>query len=270
MPVPDTAAPRRRSRPLFFILGLLALSVVPAPAQSVDTVVDHLRATHQQQLDAVDTYIVETNLYTSYTRKVTRDGAPTYESATRLTGSSDMPFATDTTPSATFGLQLDRLAQHATYAGTEAIDGARCHVLRVEEPEKVNPDMAAGDAERMTYYIDAERHVPARIHFTPPRRGQGPSPSGVTITMQEYRTTDGLTLPHRMEFQVDMEMSEQQRAQMERALKQMENMSDQQRRMMQKMMGGQMDLMRQMMSGEPMVVEVQRVEVNTEIPEGIF
>lgn len=249
---------------------LLWMGPVPATAQSVDAVVDQLRATYQQQLEAVDTYVVETNLYTSYTRKVTRDGTSTYESATRLTGRSDMPFATDTTPSATFGLQLDRLAQHATYAGTETIDGVRCHVLQVEEPEKVNPDMAAGDAERMTYYIDAERHVPARIHLTPPRRGQGPSPSGVTITMRDYRTTDGLTLPYRMEFQVDMEMSEQQRAQMEQALKQMENMSDQQRRMMQKMMGGQMDMMRRMMADEPMVVEVQRVEVNTEIPDGIF
>jgi len=260
---------RHRSGILLFTLALL-IGAAPAAAQSVDSVVENLRATYQQQLDAVDTYVVETNLYTSYNRKVTRDGAPTYESTTQLKGSENTPFATTTTPTAAYGPQLDRLAQHATYAGTETVDGVLCHRLDVENPERVNPELAAGDAERMTYYVDAERHVPTRIHFTPSQRGQGPRPSGVTINMRDYRTTDGLTLPHRMEFLIDMEMSDQQRAQMEQALKQMDNMSEQQRKQMQKMMGGQMEMMRQMMSGEPIVVEVQRVEVNTELPEGVF
>ena len=269
MSPPHTLPLRPRLGGLLLALALL-VGAAPAPAQDVDSVVDNLRATYQQQLDAVDTYVVETNLYTSYSRKVTRDGSPTYENTTRLKGSGNTPFATGTTPTAAYGLQLDRLAQHASYAGTETVDGVLCHILEIEEPEKVNPEMAAGDAERMTYYVDAERHVPARIHLTPSQRGQGPRPSGVTINLRDYRTTDGLTLPYRMEFQIEMEMSEQQRAQMEQALKQMEGMSEQQRQQMQKMMGGQMDVMRQMMSGEPIVVEVQRVEVNTELPEGVF
>jgi outer membrane lipoprotein-sorting protein len=260
---------RHRSGLLALVLSLL-IGGAPAAAQSVDSVVENLRATYQQQLETVDTYVVETNLYTSYSRKVTRDGNSTYESSTRLKGSGNTPFATGTTPTATYGLHLDRLAQHATYAGTETINGVRCHILEVDDPEAVNPEMAAGDADQMTYYIDAERHVPARIRFTPSKRGQGPQPSAVTINMRDYRTTDGLTLPYRMEFQIDMDMSDKQRAQMEQALKQMENMPEQQRQQMQKMMGGQMDMMRQMMSGEPIVVEVQRVEVNTELPDGVF
>jgi len=260
---------RHRSGILLFAIALL-IGAAPAAAQSVDSVVDNMRATYQQQIDAVDTYVVETTLYTSYSRKVTRDGSPTYENTTRLKGSGNTPFATTTTPTTAYGPQLDRLAQHATYGGTETVDGVLCHLLEVEEPAKINPEMAAGDAERMTYYVDAERHVPTRIHFTPSQRGQGPRPSGVTINMRDYRTTDGLTLPYRMEFQIEMEMSEQQRAQMEQALKQMENLSAQQRKQMQKMMGGQMDVMRQMMSGEPIVVEVQRVEVNTDLPDGVF
>ena len=265
-----TLSLRPRSGLLVLALTLL-IGTAPAAAQSVEAVVENLRATYQQQLDAVDTYVVETNLYTSYNRKVTRDGRPTYESATRLKGNENTPFATTTTPTAAYGPQLDHLAQYATYAGTETVDGVLCHLLEVEDPERVNPEMAPGTAERMTYYVDAERHVPARIHMTTAGSGgQGPQPTGVTIALRDYRTTDGLTLPYRMEFQLEMEMSEQQRAQMEQALKQMENMSDQQRQMMQKMMGGQMDMMRQMMSGEPIVVEVQRVDVNTEIPEGIF
>jgi len=271
MPSPDTATVRPRS--LFLglcLLGLLAGSGGPAAAQSVDAVVENLRATYQQQIESVDAYIVETNLYTSYNRKVMRDGAPTYETVTRLKGSEDQSFATDTTPTVAYGLQLDRLRQHATYGGTETVDGVRCHVLRVDEPEKVNPEMGPDAAESMTYYIDAEQHVPVRLLLTPRPREQGREPSTVTIHMRDYRTVDGLTLPYRMEFQVDMQLSDQQRQQMEQAMKQMEDMPAQQRRMMEKMMGDRMKTMTQMMTGDPIVVEVQSVQVNTDLPEGIF
>jgi hypothetical protein len=230
-----------------------------------------MRTQYEAQLDAVDTYIVETNLYTSYNKKVMRDGSPTYESRTQMTGQSSNSFASGTTPSAAYGLQLDRLTQHATYEGTETINGVRCHVLHVDDPSAVNPDMSAADAESMTYYIDAERSVPARILMKPKGQGpQGPKPSSVTINMRDYRTTDGLTLPYRMEFQISMDMSEQERQQMEMAMKQMENMPEAQRKQMESMMGDQMQMMKQMMSGEPIVVEVQSVQVNTTLPDGMF
>jgi hypothetical protein len=40
--------------------------------------------------------------------------------------------------------------------------------------------------------------------------------------------------------------------------------------MMERMMGDQMKQMEQMMSGEPMVVQVQSVAVNEPLPDGIF
>lgn len=39
---------------------------------------------------------------------------------------------------------------------------------------------------------------------------------------------------------------------------------------MEKMMGNPMEMMKQMMSGEPIAIEVQSVQVNTNIPDGIF
>lgn len=258
----------RSSLLLFFAL---LFGTVPAPAQSVEAVVEQMRAQYERQLDAVNTYVVETNLYTSYNKKVMRDGSPTYESRTQMKGQSSNSFASGTTPSAAYGLQLDRLTQHAAYQGTETINGVRCHVLQVEAPSKVNPDMSADEAESMTYYIDAERSVPSRILMKPKGRGgQGPQASSVTINMRDYRTTDGLTLPFRMEFQIDMNMSEQQRQQMQQAMKQMENMPEAQRKQMESMMGDQMQMMKQMMSGEPIVVEVESVQVNTELPDGMF
>jgi hypothetical protein len=71
-------------------------------------------------------------------------------------------------------------------------------------------------------------------------------------------------------MQFEMNMSEQQRQKMQQLMQQMENMPEQQRKQMERMMGDQMKTMKQMMSGEPVVIEVQSVKVNTEIPSGIF
>lgn len=248
----------------------LLLGASPASAQTVASVVDDMQSVYDRQIETVDTYIVETNLYTSYNQKVMQDGAPTYRTQTRLKGDGASSFATSTTPSAAYGMQFDRLKQHATYAGTETVNGVRCHVLQVDNPSAVNPDMDE-NATSMTYYVDAERHVPARmIMQTASSQQQGPEPSSVTINFKNYETIDGLTLPHRMEIQLSMNMSDQQRQQMQQMMKKMKQLPEQQRKQMEKMMGGQMDMMKQMMSGDPIVIEVQSVQVNTDLPDGIF
>lgn len=252
----------------FLSLSLLLLLPLSAPAQSVDAVVEQMRNRYEQQLEAVDTYIVETNLYTSYSKKVMDGGEPTYETQTKMKGGAGSSLSDVATPATGHGLHLDRLQEHASYGGTASVGGSSSHVLRVEDASDINPNAGQG-THGMTYYIDAEQYVPVRM--TVETEGQGRGPAGnsrtVTINMSNYQTTDGLTLPHRMEIQFDLDMSEQQRKQMKQAMAKMENMPEQQRKQMQNMMGGRMEMMKQMMSGEPMVVEVQDVQVNVELPE---
>lgn len=264
---------RLRSSLFFLFVGVFLGSLLsPASAQSVDSVVDAMQAVYDRQLETVDTYIVKTNLYTSYNKKVTRDGEPTYQTQTKLKGEGLTSFASTSTPSSAYGFEFDRLREHATYNGTETIDGVRCHILQVDDPEKVNADVGE-DAERLTYYIDAEQSVPVRMVMQTKRQKNnrgGPEPSSVTVNMKNYQTVDGLTLPHRMEMQFEMNMSDDQRKQMEQAMAQMDNMPEQQRKQMEKMMGEQMNMMKQMMSGDPLVVEVESVEVNVDLPEDVF
>jgi len=137
-----------------------------------------MRAAYEQQLETVDPYIVETNLYTSYnqctpptTRRSCRTGGPTCRTRTQMKGSKASSFVANTTPSA------------------------------------VDPNR--GDsAERLTYYVDPERHVPVRMVMHPPSGQQGPGAASVTVNFTHYQTTDGLTLPHRMKIQVATNMSE--------------------------------------------------------------
>lgn len=263
----------RSSLVLLFVGLFLGPLTTSATAQSAASVVDEMRAQYKKQTETVDTYIVETNLYTSYNKKVMKNGEPTYETKTEMKGQGSNSVASTRTPSAAYGLQFDRMEKHTTYVGTETVNGVRCHVLKVDEPSAVNPDMKGSDAENMIYYVHADKYVPVRMVLEQKKQNgrRGPQASSVTINMKNYKTTDGLTLPHRMEFQVDMNMSEQQRKQMQQMMQKMENMPEQQRKQMQQMMGeGQMEMMKQMMSGEPIIVDVQSVKVNVDLPEGMF
>jgi hypothetical protein len=88
---------------------------------------------------------------------------------------------------------------------------------------------------------------------------------GMTMNMKDYRTIDGVALPFQMEMIT--EMSEEQRQQMEQMKQQMESMPEAQRERMQKMMGSQME---NLMNNKPIVIEVNEVIVNGDIPDGVF
>jgi hypothetical protein len=92
----------------------------------------------------------------------------------------------------------------------------------------------------------------------------------VVVDLKDYRTTDGLTLPHRMEMQLDLGMSEKERQQMQQMMEQLKAMPERQRKQMEKMMGDRMDMIAKMAASEPVVVEVPSVKVNVPIPGDIF
>lgn len=261
----------RFSRVLVVPLLLFAfLAALPVAAQSAQSVVDQMKARHEAQLETVDNYVIETNLYTAYHRKVTRDGQMTYETATRMSGQSKTLDALGATPTTTSGVtHLDRLAPHAAYDGTESVNGTESHVLRISDPGAVYDEMA-NDVEEMVYYVNANTYAPSRMVVTmAPQSGGDQSPT-MTIDYTDYRTVDGLTLPYVMEMVMDLGMSEEQRRQLQQLQEKLEEMPEQQREQMKRVMGKQFEQMQNMMAGEPTTVEVQSVRVNEGIPEGIF
>jgi len=254
------------------VLVVCAVLPVHVQAQTVQSVVDAMKA-QQQHLENVETYILTTNLYTSYHKRVDSDTGPQYRSVTRMTGASNSPMSGMSGVSSPSQLaHLDRLAAHATYAGTERVGDASCHVLEVRDPSAL--DEAYGDnLTSMTYFIDAEQHVPVRYHAEIANNTEGPAPQSMTVTLTDYRTIDGLTIPFRMEIKTDLgaSLSEPERKQMETLQKQLEQMPEAQRKQMERMMGAeQLKQLQAMMSGKPTVIEVQEVSVNVPLPEGIF
>mgnify|MGYP006289406579 CR=1 FL=1 len=252
---------------LLLCASLLSLSALPATAQSAQSIAEEMKTRYQEQLKTVDNYVVETNMYTSYHRKVMKDGAPALETEVKMKGESSLVSSLGNAPTTTSSKPgyYEDLSKNATYAGSETINGVKCHVLRVKNASEME-----GDAQEMTYYVDAERYMPARIKMIqPPEKGRG-KPTEVVITFEDYRKTKGITVPWRTTMQMKMDMSEKQRRQMKKMMDQMKNLPESQRKMIEKQMPMSFDRMQKIMTGEPTTIEVTDVRVNEGIPDGVF
>ena len=265
------------------IASLLALAFVTpltAQAQSVEEVIDNMKAVHAQQLDAVDDYIIETNQYTSYHQKPS-DDAESYVTETEWAQGAGM------LENAPIQFQshridpddLDRFADHATYGGEETIEGTRVHTLVVEDASAMleeAPQQEAAMSGSMTLYVHAENHVPVRVEYTGQMQQQGETVEvNPVIRFLDYRTIDGLTVPHRIEMTMadldDIMTAEQQemaRQNIDQMEERMDQMSEEQRAMMEE----QVEQMRQILEdgGIEFTVEVSDVTVNEGIPDDRF
>lgn len=247
--------------------GLLALAALPASAQSAESIAEKMKARYQEQLEDVENYVVETNMYTTYYRKIMEEGTPALETEVSMKGQSSI-FAsmgnTQTTNSSEPAYYED-LSQNATYAGSKTVNGVECHKLRVEDASGMK-----GSAEKMVYYVDAEQYVPSRLRMTTPAEKKGNRPTTVVMNFQDYRTTKGVTVPWRTTMQMEMNMSKQQRQQMKKTMKQLENLPESQREMIKGRLPMPLERMKKILKGEPTTIEVQDVRVDTDIPEGTF
>jgi outer membrane lipoprotein-sorting protein len=263
-----TASPLLR-RTLAVLLPLLLLAPV-AQAQSAASVVNEMRAWYENEFASIDTYVVETNLYTAYHRKVEDGERPEFETVTRLNG-QDRSFA-GMSPSTTQGPfdYIDALAEHGTHAGMETIDGTPCHILRVDDPSKLDASLGA-NAKQLTYYVSADDSRPRRMVFTVQVNDEA-DPQDVTVNLSDYRTVDGLTLPWTMEMKTNLgaSLTPEQRKELEAMRTKLKNMPERQRKIMERMMGDQMEQLEKMASGEPTVIEVKNVSVNPPIPDDVF
>lgn len=244
---------------------------LPAFGQSVPSIVEQMKARHQEQLEAVDNYVIETNFYTSYNRKTTQNGQPTYETVSRLKGKSEALTSFDSAPpTTTFNTAfLDRLAQHATLVGTETVNGTQSVHLHVENPSAVNSEVD-DEARSMDFYVDAEELLVTRVQVILAASGSESEESTLTMDFTDYRTVKGLTVPYLMTMQMELGLSEEQRQQMQQLKKQLEQMPEQQREQMKRMMGDQFEQIEDVIAGGTTTIEVQSVRVNEGIPEGIF
>lgn len=254
----------RRWASIAFALCMAMLVVPGASAQTAASVMAEAQKRMQSMFEGVEHYKMKTDMFTTYTRKVERNGEVETETATVMTsedgsesslgGSSSSPFT-----------QFEAIGQHGTYLGTETVHGISCHVIQVDDPSKIESGFTG--QETVTYYIGTEDYLMHRMKM---EGIEGQSGGSFAVDMRDYRTYDqGLKLPSRMEMSTLKQSAEMQRR-MAELKKQLEQMPEAQRKRMEKMMGNQMDQIEGMASGKPMVIEVEEVVVNGPLPKGVF
>jgi len=259
----------RRTRCLLVgcVSFLLLMLTLPANAQSVESVVSAMEDTYRSQMESVYTYILETDLYTAYHRKVSTDDGFSVETVTQMNPQNNAPMGPPTGPSTSLLDVTNDLRDHATYAGTEAVDGISCHVLTIDDPTALDSGMRSGQLEQIRYFVNAETHQPRRIIMTAAEDVQN-NPTSMTIDMLDYRTVDGLSVPYRMEFLTELPAAQKQ--QMQAMLDRLDQLAPERREQAMQMMGGGMEQMKNLINGDPIVMEVTAVRVNADIPDGIF
>lgn len=255
------------------LLSPLGAGVSPVQAQSASSVIDEMKMRYQDQFTDVDHFVVETNVSTTYYRKIDSEEGPRFEVATAR--SEALPYGgeeMELSPSASQYKHLDRMATHARHDGFETIRGQRSHRLVVDDPQKIDADFGA-EAERLTWYVDAATYQIARMSLQMRPQSDEMGPMAMTIDLSDYRTEQGITLPWMMEMNMDLSeaLSPKMKKQMEEMQKQLADMPEAQRKRMERMMGDQMQShLQSMMNREPIVITVQRVGVNEGLPEGVF
>lgn len=273
------------------LLLLAATLLVPAAlAQSAEDVLREAMDRYAAEMDGVRDYTVTQAFMgrevTTYAERADGAGplAFTYHlvTANGLVDMSEMD--SDPTPPDPY-LMLDRIADEASYAGTEDVGGTRAHVIAVDDFGEIArefgavPEDAADefDIQTATFYIGTDDYRIHRMTMAGTMTNDGEtSPVRFDTQLTDYRTVDGLTLPHRtkmrmegMESQMSDAEREEARQQLEQLRAQMAQMSEDQRRMMEGMMGDQLENLEQMLGGGgfEMEMEVTDVKVNTGRPE---
>ena len=249
--------PRRVVSAFALVLLVPALFTTYASAQTATSVMDDVRRTAEAMFADVDNYVMKTDMYTAYYKKEDGGGPLNFQSAMQMNGQS-RPMGGQAVQNQYE--QYEKIAQYGEYVGTEMVNGIECHVIRVDDPSKIDENLST--ASEITYFVGVDDNYMHRMRMA----GMNPQgDGGMTMDMKDYQTVDGVSLPFRMEMMT--EMSAEQRQQMEQMKKQMESMPESQRKRMQKMMGDQME---KLMNNEPIVIEVTEVIVNGDIPDGVF
>lgn len=255
------------------LLSSLGATFSPVQAQSASLVIDEMKMRYHDQFTDVDHFVVETDVSTTYYRKIDTEGGPRFQVATSR--SEALPYGTEEmelSPSTSQYEHLERMATHARHDGFETIRGQRSHRLVVDDPKKIDSDFGA-EAERLTWHVDAATYQITRMSFQMRPQSDEMGPMTTTIDLSDYRTEQGITLPWMMEMDLDLSkaLSPKMKKQMDEMQKQLTEMPEAQRKQMERMMGDQMQShLQSMMNREPIVITVQRVGVNEGLPEGLF
>ncbi len=263
-------------------LILIAGIVLSASAQYTDPraaeIIETAWQEYEKSIENIDDYVVETDLFTIYYNKAYDNGRPYFTARTETDIFGGFESTTTASDADLFTPETyDKLKQNARYEGRDEVDGHEVHVLFVERIEGMFPDaedVLEEGLEQMRIYIDADNWVIRQMSYMAEAETETGEVRQVepVIMFRDYRNIDGMMVAFETTTVVtglSASMTEEERRDAEESLREMEReleqMSDQERRMVERIMGNRMESFREMLMEDrfEFTVRVNEVRVNT-------
>ncbi|GIV60533.1 MAG: hypothetical protein KatS3mg043_1622 [Rhodothermaceae bacterium] len=264
------------------LLALLSLCLFAgaARAQSADDILRQMVEAYEARMAGIDDYTVVTEQFTTYYKKVERDGRRSYDAYTELNVeglpamgalNEDDPMMNDPR------VFLANMAGYGERVGQAAIDGRPVHHLRFEEfpPDALHADPAT-TPKRLDLYVDAEHLVPVKMHMWMEHRQDGaPREVEAEMRFEDYRETKGLLHPFRTTMRLSglqADISEKELAEARKGMaeleKQLAGMPEAQADRMRKMLEPQLKKLEEILESGTLTMTfvVRELKVNTGVP----
>ena len=255
------------------------LSAATAQAQSAQTVLKTMYEKYEAGVANIDNYTLVEDLggheVVTYLEKTIVEGHPVFRTPTAAEGerrAGDMLW------------RLDAYADHARLQGRETVEERECYVVVIDDlagialDEGMEPGGGDFRPRSGTWYVDTDDYVLRKMVLEGEFEYEGTTHTSTMIALlRDYRDVGGLLYPFRTVMTVEglptADMSEEDLEEARRSMReleeQMEQMSDQQRAMMERMMKPQLEMLEQMLEGGNLefTTVVRELKVNTGPPE---
>lgn len=275
--------------PLSLLLAALILPTSPLYAQlTARTVLQNMVDAYEARTQGITDFTVTSDAFTSYHKKYTDNGRSFFKTTTRLNGMQNAMVGTMTTQMGTDNPHRMQamLTEHATYAGTDMLNGNRAHILELTDFASFdnNLDASEGTPKRVRYFIDAQTWVPLQIDMDMEADMNG-SRKAVSpqVRFENYRDVEGLLYPfqtvvHMRGMELDTSISPEQLAEARAAIanldERLKDLPEDQRKQIKQMMKPQIERFEKMIAngdeGLAMTYTVTNIQVNTGLSDDLF
>jgi hypothetical protein len=260
---------------VFAVIALFGAGSVLAQDTS-DQVFDEMIAAFEASAEGVNDYVVVTEAFTSYHRRMDTSEGTRFQVATKSTvgalgiGNMTTRFATDNP----YALR-EMYGDAASLAAPALFDGEECMVVNIDTAAL---PASESDLNSMVLYVHPATWTLRGIRMAV-SGDQTEAARELEVHFEDYRDDEGLLYPYRTRIVIPNPNAQLDDSQVERAREALEqidarlaDMPTEQREAMQKMMAGQIEKMEAMLAGGALesIYEVTEIRVNQGIDPAIF
>ena len=256
---------------LFITITALLSNTANGQDQKAVETLESMQERYEQSIEDIDDYIMEKNDHTIYYKKATTDdGRPYFKTKTKGEYREELESASGANNDL-YSQFSSQAKEKATYRGTDEVDDNEVHVIYIDqmETEGFNLEKNTENTFKDIFlYIDSDKLVIRKMEYTVESIVQGGEVREIfpVIKNSDFRNVQGMLIPYKTVTVVEgLTLSEEERKQAKKGLKEFEEMPEAPKEMAKNMMGDKIEKYRKMIENNryEKVSKVKEIKVNT-------